>query len=59
MPLEMARTFSFFLWGFQLGQKEQGVFCTADPLLCVNGGTAGEPVLVAASWGCAQPEPVL
>lgn len=58
-PLEVALTFSFFLWGFQLGQKEQGEF--SGQLLralggwrCCRWGCAG-----CCHWGCPQTEPVL
>lgn len=58
MPPEVALTFSLFLWGFQLGQKEQVSFLEADSLLWVDGGGAVTLWLLLcrslSCWGCTQ-----
>lgn len=51
-PLEVALTFSFFLWGFQVVQKEQVSFLEADSLLWVD--EDGALTLIVA-----VPKPVL
>lgn len=52
-PLEMALTFSFFLWNLQLWQKAQGEFSGELTLLWADGAGAGDSQSLSC-WGCTQ-----
>lgn len=64
-PLEMALTFSFFLWGLQLQQKEQGEFsgqltpCSGlmevmQVTLCLLLSAGAVPSQSLSCWVCVQ-----